>query len=107
MALVSMKSEEGMSPEPMKENPYGHGLRICLNDDQCKALGIMSPLPAGKVVGLRAVAMVTRSTEEVEMEEEGEAESEVYLDLQITDLEITAGQGGRSASDLAKALYED
>jgi hypothetical protein len=51
--------------------------------------------------------MVTRSTEEVEMEEEGEAEREVYLDLQITDLEITAGQGGRSASDLAKALYED
>ena len=43
--LTSMATET--EAEPMSPNPYGYGLTLCLNDDQCEALGITTPL-AGK-----------------------------------------------------------
>ena len=41
MNLVSMKVDtEQCAPCP--PDAYGYGLRICLNDDQCEALGVLA-----------------------------------------------------------------
>lgn len=100
--MVSMKTpDEG--PEIAGNNPYGYGLEIRLNDDQCEALGITAPIKAGTQVGLQAIAIVKSATESVE-DDGDDAGTDVYLTLQITDLDLTP-QG--QVSNAATLLYGD
>lgn len=88
MNLVSMKTDDnGM--DACAPNPYGYGLTLCLNDDQCEALGIKAPLRAGTVVNIQARAVVTRSTESVEADGD-DTGNDVSLELQVTDLGLAA-----------------
>lgn len=100
MKLVSMKTEgePDLSPSSPK---YSYGLCISLDDDQCEALGIKGTIKPGTQVGIQALATVTRATEEIEEPTEGEdAPTDIYLTLQITDLGLSAGQGGSAATTL-------
>jgi hypothetical protein len=89
----------------MPANPYGYGLCICLDDDQCEALGFKAPLPAGSRVVLRGLAIVVEATQSVEMDGD-DAGPDVRMRLQITDLEVVP-KGGSSSADLAASLYSE
>jgi hypothetical protein len=97
MALVSMKQEKEMGTE-IEDNPYGYGLCIRLSPEQCTALGITTPPPAGSVMMLTARAEAKRVTEEAE--EDG---NEIYLELQITDMELQGMQ--TDPLDAARVIY--
>lgn len=99
--LVSMKiKDEG--PETYEDNPYGYGLCLRLNPGQCEALGIRTPPVAGTAMTLMARAVAKRVTEEAE---EGKEKNEVYLELQVTDMEVSsASNSGPSAVSM---LYGD
>ena len=99
MSLVSMKTEDSYC-EPCEPNPYGYGLRIRLNDDQCEALGIKTPPAAGTKLMLSAAAFVCEATQRVESDGDDKG-PDVFLELQITDMEMTAG----AAQTDAKSLY--
>jgi len=98
-----MKTEDS-APEAIGSNPYGYGLCIRLDDDQVEALGIKEPPAPGTVYRLvaRAVAKsVTASVEEPgETTEPGE-KADVYMELQITDMELTKDSG----KSIAETLY--
>lgn len=98
MALISMKQESD-EHEVMGDNPYGYGLQISLSDEQCKALGITVPPAAGTALMMQAKVIVASVTQEVEP---GEGETEVYMRLQITDMELGAGV---TRTDAASMLY--
>ena len=83
--LVSMKVDTD-SCVPCPSEAYGYGLRICLNDEQCKALGVQGPVSAGTVMGLHARVVVVSCKDEIDNAES--TERETYLDLQITDLAL-------------------
>lgn len=101
--MVSMKTEDG-DYEMSAPNPYGYGLTICLTEEQVEALGLdKNPPPAGSVVGIQAIAIVKRVTQESDPAEEtaeGEDPSDidVSLELQITDMEVTPAQKAVDAS---------
>lgn len=104
MALVSMKTDGGNHGCCIEDNPYGYGLQIRLDENQCRALGITEPLRAGSIVTVSALSFVTEAAEY--FKEGGEkTESKVMLCLQITDLEL--GSPSRSKDELAKTLYKD
>ena len=100
MSLINMavSSDDDEATEAMS-NPYGYGLCIRLNPNQCEALWITTPPVAGKVLSLRAMATATSVTQEADI---GEDDKEVYLELQITDLSIGSAS---SASKSASMLY--
>ena len=101
MALVSVKRDrEDDYPSPSVQQ-YPYGLEISLDDDTCKKLGINSGMKPGTEVGVKAVAIVTRSAEALDPDKD-ENGTEVHLCLQITDLEVTTGS---VASDAGKKLY--
>jgi hypothetical protein len=89
MPLVSMKTNES-SCEAIEPNPYSYGLRICLNDDQCEALGIKTPPAAGTKMMLSAAAFVCEATQRVETDGDDKG-PDITLELQITDMELTTG----------------
>ena len=92
MALVSMKTDDGMG-EAIEPSPYGYGLCLHLNDDQCEALGIKQPPAAGSVVMLAARAFVKEAT--ASAEEDGDDKGpDVRLTLQITDMEVKQPAAG-------------
>jgi hypothetical protein len=98
MSLINMAIPGDDEAVEAANNPYGYGLCIRLNPKQCEALGISTPPEAGTVMSLRAMATATAVTQEVDVGEDGK---EVYLELQITDLEIsTASNAAKSASML-------
>lgn len=99
MALVSMRQFEEKAE--VEDNPYGYGLCISLSPEQCAALGLTSPPPAGSVMMLSARTEATSVTEAAG--ESGEGGNEIYLSLQITDLEIQDMQS--AATDVARVLY--
>jgi hypothetical protein len=103
MALVSMKTKPEDRPDPLGDNPYGYGTEIRLNEDQCKALGIMAPMAAGSVVKVEAMAFVKSATQTVG-DDADDTEPEVYMCLQITDMGLTP-TAKRSKQDVAKSLY--
>lgn len=84
MNLVSMKIGRASRPEMVRDE-YGYGLCIHLNDDQCEALGITSPIEAGKVVNIQAKAFVKRAEQSVE-DNGDDTGTDVALTLQITDM---------------------
>jgi hypothetical protein len=73
-------------------NKYGYGLRIRLNDDQCEALGITTPPVAGSKMNISAVAFVASATQSVE-DDGDDSGNDVYLELQITDMELSTSKG--------------
>lgn len=94
-----MKTEdEGM--EVPETSSYGYGLCIHLNDDQCEALGIKEPLPAGAIVRLSAKAFVRSATQSVEGDGDDKG-ADVRLELQITDLELKRAGGFYDNSDMS------
>jgi hypothetical protein len=99
MGLVNMAVQNNDDEvAEMQNNPYGYGLCIRLNPAQCEALGITTPPEAGTVLSLKAMATATAVTQEADV---GEDDKEVYLELQITDLEIgNASNAAKSASML-------
>lgn len=99
MALVSLKTSQDYST-PM-EAEYGYGTCINLNDDQCKALGITTPPPAGTMFMVTAQAVAKSVTEE--MEGDGEANG-VCMSLQLIAMELTPA---KTRGALAKSLYPD
>lgn len=99
MALVSMKTDDS-GVEAYEPNPYGYGLRIRLNDDQCEALGIKTPPAAGTKVTISAAAFVCEATQRVEQDGD-DAGPDVFLELQITDMEL----GAAAAQTDARSLY--
>lgn len=109
MAMVSMKTDEAMSdygccpcPPP---SPYGYGLCIHLNDDQCEALGFKAPLAAGSTVVVQALAVVVSATQSVEMDGDDKG-PDVTMSLQITDMDVRP-KGGRSSGEMASTLYQE
>ena len=104
MALVSMKtSEDNDAPEAVRSNPYGYGLEIRLNEDQCDALGITTPPTPGSKVMIKAQTIVVevRQTVEADGDDTG---PDTYMCLQITDLELGASEGNSASASL---LYAD
>ena len=96
MSLINMAiPDEG--PEEYEPHLYGHGLCIRLNPKQCAALGITAPPEAGRVFSLKAMATATCVTQEVDL---GEEDKEVYLEMQITDLEIGKASNVANASSM-------
>ena len=101
MALKNMAVQDVAEEMAEMSNPFGYGLMIRLNPKQCEVLGIGKPPEAGTVLSLRAMACATTVTQEVDP---GEKDKEIYLELQITDLEIGKAS---SASKSASMLYGD
>ena len=109
MTMVNIAAGEG-SVETYTPNPYGYGTCICLTEEQVEKLGLdKNPPKAGTRVSIKAFAVVKRVTTEYDpakeaAEGEDPEDVDVALELQITDLEVTAA-GGRSQSESASMLY--
>ena len=101
MALKNMAVPNVADDLAEMANPYGFGLLIRLNPEQCDILGLKSPPVAGTMMSIKAMACTTSVTQEVDA---GESEKELYLELQITDLELTHAS---NASKSASMLYGD
>lgn len=97
--MVSMKTDD-TGCAPCEPNPYGYGLRIRLNDDQCEALGITTPPAAGTKLAISALAFVASATQTTEQDGD-DAGADVFLELQITDMGVSPAA---TAVD-AKAMY--
>lgn len=87
MNLVSMKMEGEEQCMPCPPTAYPYGLRLCLNDDQCEALGITGPISAGTKLRVEALTVVVRCSEEMEADGDDKG-SDIYLDLQVTDMAL-------------------
>jgi hypothetical protein len=89
--------------ETCAQNPYGYGLEIRLNEDQCAALGIIKPPTPGSKVQIRAMTLVTEVRQTMAADGD-DAGPDTYLCLQITDLAL-----GSTESQTVKAslLYDD
>jgi hypothetical protein len=94
-----MKTDTAV-PQAYEPNPYGDGLRIQLNDDQCEALGITTPPAAGTKVSISAAAFVCRATQATEQDGD-DSGVDVFLELQITDMEL----GTAAPQTDARSLY--
>ena len=106
MPMVSLKKvhehEEAELAAYPSTNHYGYGTEIHLNGEQVEALGI-GAFRAGQPVMIRAMAIVTRSTEELEAGDDSGGK-DTTLCLQITDIEVKAN-GGADAKKAATMLY--
>lgn len=101
--MISMKTE-GSDLVEYKENPYGYGLELHIDEDRCELLGIKQPLPAGAKVKITAFATVIRASSSVDADDEGESDGpDVELCLQITDMEL----GAASSTVDAKSMYSN
>lgn len=98
MPMVSMKSDESRA-EVCAPSPYSYGLRIRLDDDQCEALGIKTPPAAGTKMTIQALAFVCESTQRVEQDGD-DAGPDVFLELQITDMDLKGAGSKVDASSL-------
>ncbi len=87
--MVNMKRDSDAVCEPCPPEAYPYGLRICLKDSDCEKLGIDHAVKAGTKLSVRALTTVVMCREELRPEDP-QAQSEIYLDLQITDMEIAA-----------------
>jgi hypothetical protein len=101
MALTSMKlsadeAKEMDSCVPTDGGPaYPYGLAIYLNDEVLKKLGMSTMPDVGTKLTLQAVVEVTGNSQR--QTQEGKT---VCMDLQITDMELTAPAG-----DQAQRMY--
>jgi hypothetical protein len=85
-----------------RDSAYGYGTEIYLDGEQVEALGIQE-FRAGQQVMIRALAVVKRSTEELEPGDDSGGK-DTSLCIQITDLEVEA-KGGVDTKKAASMLY--
>lgn len=108
MALVSLKKVHEHEEAEMAKYPsteaYGYGTEIYLNGEQCEALGI-ADMRAGQSVMIKALAIVKRSTEELEAGDDSGGK-DTNLCMQITDIEVSA-TGKADSAKAASMLYGD
>jgi hypothetical protein len=98
MNLVNMKVDDSAGDMPMQSN-YGYGLCLCLDDDQCEALGITNALPAGTIVMIQAKAIVKSATESVEQDGD-DTGNDVRLEVQITDMALEPVGTAKNAAEI-------
>lgn len=103
MSLVSMKTK-GEACMPCGDQEYGYGLCLNLNDDQTEALGIKTPLAAGTVVQITAMAYVQTISQSVDSDEDGKT-PDIRMSLQITDMELSPAKSAKSISEVGDSLY--
>lgn len=105
MPMVSLKQvREHAEAEAVayRDSAYGYGTEIYLDGEQVEALGI-GEFRAGQAVTIRAMAIVKRSTEELESGDDSGGK-DTSLCIQITDLEVEAN-GGLNPKQAATMLY--
>ncbi len=105
MSMVNMKhsreeAKEYTEASAMDEPQYPYGLCINLHDDELQKLGITSLPKVGSEMTITAKVFV-KSTSAYNTQK---GESEMSVDLQITDMEISPAQ---SSSSQASMLYGD
>lgn len=94
MPMVNMKvsrekEEEIQSESPEQEYPFG--LRLWMNDDTLKKLGIKDLPEVGKEFGVEARAKVAEVSEVA-----SESNEEKRMELQITDLNLVDPDASRA-----------
>lgn len=103
MSLMSLKNEPDEGFETYRPNNFGYGTEISINAEQCEKLGITAAMKVGQPVTIRAVGLVTRSTEEIESSMDS-AGKDVSLCIQLTEIEIKSN-GTASAKRAQDILY--
>ena len=98
MKSMKMDGQPYSEVKPSEPNPYPYGLRIHLDPQSMKMLGMKEPLEFGTKVMIQAKAVVCES-----MEREDESGESACMSIQITDLSLSA----KGESDTAKSLYGD
>ncbi len=101
MTMSKEEAKEQMEPTASDAPKYPWGLSISLDDDSLKKLGITALPAVGTKMTLNATVEVCSTSQY--SDQEGEAE--VSMSLQITAMELGAGQTG--PSDAASMLYGD
>lgn len=101
MALKSLKQtdEHGIEYTP---RAFGYGTEIYLNGEQCEALGL-TRIAAGQTVTIRASGIVTRATEELEMDADSGGK-DLCISIQLTEADVTP-VGTANAARAARILY--
>ena len=110
MNLIDMKHEAGAGeclPMPCASSEYPYGLRLTLNQEQLKALGMDLPT-AGTTLRLEAVAVVVRSSTE-DPDADGDVDY-VSVELQLTELGIEEEEpqeesGEKRTADATMRMY--
>lgn len=94
--MVNMKQEPRKEtlccPEGGDSPAYPYGLRVCLNEESLKKLGVSSLPSVGTTMRLEAVVEVCSASEN-----QTAKGSERNLDLQITDMQLS--------TDAAQTLF--
>lgn len=94
MALTSMRltqqqqneeKQELVAPEPPV---YAGGLNLYLDMEAMELLGMTAPLDVGQVVQITALAKVVSQSVYEREGKTGEAENDVNMSLQITDMDL-------------------
>lgn len=102
-SLISMKmskeeAQEYTSPTVADAPEYPWGLSISLDEDDLAKLGISTMPPVGATLMLQAQVTVTGTSQR---DTQG-GEQEQCVDMQITDMALSAGSG---AAGMADRLY--
>lgn len=105
MSLMSLKSEADEGIESYRPNNFGYGTEICISAEQCEKLGITAAMKVGQPVTIRAVGLVTRSTEEIEPSNDSGGK-DVSVHIQLTEIEIKSS-GSANAKRAQDILYGD
>ena len=101
--MVSMKKskeklKEEKKPYDFPQDEYPYGLRICLDNESLKKLGVKNTFAVGTVLKLEAVVEVSSASMR-----ETESGPEFSMDLQITEMEL---EKENTNSDRANKLYK-
>ena len=78
------------------ENPYGWGTKICLNDEQVKAIFGTALPEAGKPVTITAQGFIAG----VSMEADVENGTEKRVELQVTEMDVQPAQDKKPAEQV-------
>lgn len=96
--MISLKMPPEESNETaltMEEPKYGYGTRLCLEEEQVKALGI-GKIAVGTRVKVTAYAVITSTRIDIDEPDEGAPN----MELQLTDMEVAP-----ASSVNASAMY--
>jgi hypothetical protein len=101
MKMTAEEAKEQSTSCDVERNPYPYGLRINLDDDALKKLGITTLPAVGSKLNFSAVAEVCSTS----AYQDNGGEAETSISLQITGMEVTSA--GKSSDDAATLLYPD
>lgn len=102
MALTSLKQEGNDDVSEYQAPVFGYGTEIYLNGEQTEAMGLKR-MQAGQEVTLRATGIVTRSTEELEADNDSGGK-DLCVAIQLTAVEVRP-TGTANAARAASILY--